>query len=889
MEKKVFYEAPKMVSVLLISERGILAESNLYGRNGAAGNDIEEGNTYELQIIAIMKKYFKSLFVIVATSAALLACNKETPIQVGDDSDALVELTIIAHNPEAQPATKTEMVDTTPFWSVGDAIGVSDGTSSNNKFTANIEGAAAIASFKGSTTISGPLFAYYPYTSNGVGTIGEINGAKVDLPANQNPTATSFDGKADVMVAKQFTVAPENTVVEDLEFARLGAVVKIVLIDKNNTMEGTQHPSTVSMTAESALAGRVLIDMENQELNAPYHNQSSTVTANYTTETKYVINGSNATYLIVYPQTLAEGSTLTIAASTEDYTLSKEITVPSGGIELLPGNITLKINFAANNIISDSGANLPFNDDFSWQEGSGSSALSEVDDRYSAFSNVYPDKGAGTVRIGTSNATGYLTTKELNLSSAFYVIVSAYAFNAGDGSKIQVVVDGETSQTASVAMISTTDATDYIFNFSAATKKSKVTISTDKKRAVLTGVQIISGAYVFPPAINVTTNNPMAIGNTSSSQTIEYTIDNPTTANLTASTEEDWISNIEYPTSGKVTFDVAEQATGAEARTATITLSYPGAEPVTVTVNQAAGEASLNPSDCVTLDWSYPQGNNSATSSGLSAIDGVTTSGLGSDYAASNAPYQIKFDGTGDYIQIKTDSSIGKVSVEYKMIGGHETSKLTFKQSVDGETWTDVQTLDIAGEQNSTGVLTTSSEFDSNSRYVKIEFTKGSNVGIGGITISKPINGPIEHVATINFGSNNVKINSASVTGSDSEKNSWTITTEGTTSFTGNADYYQVGSGSKPATSITFTTTLPESASNISLEAKFGGFSGTEGDVSLKVGDSEIGTGSLNATNDVTVTSTSTGSGKVLTVTVTNIAKGVKCYYIKATYTNQCF
>ena len=48
MEKKVFYEAPKMVSVLLISERGILAESNLYGRKGAAGNDIEEGNTYEL-------------------------------------------------------------------------------------------------------------------------------------------------------------------------------------------------------------------------------------------------------------------------------------------------------------------------------------------------------------------------------------------------------------------------------------------------------------------------------------------------------------------------------------------------------------------------------------------------------------------------------------------------------------------------------------------------------------------------------------------------------------------------------------------------------------------------------------------------------------------------
>lgn len=605
-----------------------------------------------------MKKYFKSLFVIVATSAALLACNKETPIQVGDDSDALVELTIIAHNPEAQPATKTEMVGTTPYWSVGDAIGVSDGTSSSYKFTADIEETATTASFTGSAT-SGTLFAYYPYTSNGVGTIGEIKGAKVDLPANQNPTATSFDGKADVMVAKQFTVDPANTVVKDLEFARLGAVVKIVLIDKNNTMTGVQHPTTVSMTAGSDLAGRVLIDMENQELNAPYYNQSSTVTANYTTETKYEINGSNATYLIVYPQTLAEGSKLTIAASTEDYTLSKEITVPSGGIELLPGKITtLKVSFAANNITSDSGADLPFDDDFSWQEKNTTSALTSVDDRYSAFSNVYPDKGAGTVRIGTSNATGYLTTQELNLSNAFYVIVSAYAYNANDGSKIQVVVDGETSQTASVAMTSTEEATDYIFNFSAATKKSKVKITTDKKRAVLTGVQIIRGTYVFPPAINVTTNNPMAVGNTASSQTIEYTIDNPTTATLTASTTASWISNINYATSGKVTFEVATQETGASARTGVITLRYSGAPDVEVTVNQAAGP-SLG-SGTSTLIFTKACGGSGTADDGVSWT--VTSDGDESSFDSTKGIHYGTNSNQVQYINLSTSGISGTIT-----------------------------------------------------------------------------------------------------------------------------------------------------------------------------------------------------------------------------------
>lgn len=63
---------------------------------------------------------------------------------------------------------------------------------------------------------------------------------------------------------------------------------------------------------------------------------------------------------------------------------------------------------------------------------------------------------------------------------------------------------------------------------------------------------------------------------------------------------------------------------------------------------------------------------------------------------------------------------------------------------------------------------------------------------------------------TITFGTNNVKITKASMTAADDQGNSWKITTVGTTSFTQQPTYSQVGSGSKPATSITFTTTLPK-------------------------------------------------------------------------------
>ena len=142
--------------------------------------------------------------------------------------------------------------------------------------------------------------------------------------------------------------------------------------------------------------------------------------------------------------------------------------------------------------------------------------------------------------------------------------------------------------------------------------------------------------------------------------------------------------------------------------------------------------------------------------------------------------------------------------------------------------------------------------------------------------------GPVT-TGTIVFGNNGTKINGTNVTGDDSMGNTWTITTEGTTSFTQNAAYSQVGSSGSPATSITFTTTLPQATTITAFEAKFGGFSGTAGDINLLVGETNVGSGALNASTDVTVTNTTTATGTVLTVTVTNIAKGVKCYYISYT------
>ena len=169
-----------------------------------------------------------------------------------------------------------------------------------------------------------------------------------------------------------------------------------------------------------------------------------------------------------------------------------------------------------------------------------------------------------------------------------------------------------------------------------------------------------------------------------------------------------------------------------------------------------------------------------------------------------------------------------------------------------------------------TGTYTVSDDADFTAQY-----TENTTPGPGGGS-----------EGTICFSSESgcTKINSANVTGDDNLGNIWTITTEGTTSFTASGSYYQVGSANKPATSITFTTTLSAEVKFTNFSANFGGFNGTAGTVTLKVGETTVGTGSLNGSNDITVENLSSAMGTTLTVTVTGISKGVKCYSISYAY-----
>lgn len=535
-----------------------------------------------------MKKIFKAFFIMAATTATIISCSKESGNEAITNNENLVQLTIIASNPQTKTSTKTEIDGVTPYWSVGDAIGITNGTS-NYMFTTDITSKSATASFTGAVEVSSDLYAYYPFTANGLTTQGDV---KIDLPGTQKPTVSSFDGNADLMIAKKFAVDPASTTVENLEFKRLGAIVKIVLIDKDAVMISEQHPASVSMTAENYLTGRIYLKLEDQELGEVYYNQSYTATAEYTENTQYVLNGQNATYLVVYPQTLEEDSSLTVKAETEDYVIEKNITVPQGGIALEAGKITtLNINLEASHIsVATGGDELPFADDMGWANNgssdNGTDLATTIEEAsnglYVAASKAY--KGIGGLKLGTGSANGYVTTKQLNLSGAFYIEVEGENYGSDTGNLVIKVDDTQVLNEAFAAV-------NYV-NIPAGTytNKSKVTIGTSDKRGRIYSVAIKSGEYVPAPVINVTSDNPMAVDNSGDFYTIEYNISNPSVGvSIIANSDVEWIHDFDYNTAGEITFEVDAQESGAPARTGNITLTYEGATAIDVVVNQAAG------------------------------------------------------------------------------------------------------------------------------------------------------------------------------------------------------------------------------------------------------------------------------------------------------------
>ena len=137
-----------------------------------------------------------------------------------------------------------------------------------------------------------------------------------------------------------------------------------------------------------------------------------------------------------------------------------------------------------------------------------------------------------------------------------------------------------------------------------------------------------------------------------------------------------------------------------------------------------------------TLPFSWT-GTSANGKSNLSSQTGVVLS-LATDYATSNAPYRLKFDGTNRYVTIYTNEKPLDVTFTAKIFSGTSTgSKMKVQASADGINFTDIEEFKIDGGQDETFVFTTKNAFAENHRAVKLSLSyKDQNVAVGTISIS---------------------------------------------------------------------------------------------------------------------------------------------------------
>ena len=692
-------------------------------------------------------------FVLVAAAAMALASCQKNEMPAPEKQE--LHFTI-----KAGIETKTSIADNgdgtySPSWHKDDKIGIlftEDKTDKLGATFSNVNADGEIASFEGTATVDGEgtLYAFYPASAfdqhYGDETI------RLDLPAAQKPTSTSFDPACDILVAKpcDYLADGETVVIDDLYFARLMSVLKINL--KGEFAQGEIVESLTFSVDGVDITGNAKVDYKTATIKG-WNNGNvdrNVVTASYS-EDRYITiaeEGNNAAYLVVAPTTIPAGTSLSFTLKTANYSISKTVSAPSD-MTFTAGNLSV-INLTIN---EENCAGIDTSIDYS---GEYLIAGKEGDKWYAAkkytsgnYLSVSEIEFIGENIVETETISDHYMTIEKVADGTYkgmYTIVDAggkylSAVNGDDNylKAVDAVSDNtywsiekdEEKGTYSIEASKSSQAEKkhMRFNYNNGTNSRVTCYGSTSTQPYLT---LFSTSLVKPdttPKITVTNTSYSALA-TDTSVEIPYTVKN-ITGDITATVASDaTMSNVSTNvTADKVTVSFAANEDSAE-KTATIVLSYDGAQSVNVVIAQAGkpaegGEAKVEV-------WSWDGGGKVNFTGG----NIVKTYGLGSDYAASHAPYQIKMDDTGDYFIIKVDGSINSVSVGVKMIGGGTTSTLDVQCSSDGESYSSVEKLTISGSQNAILELQTTKQFDPSYRYLKFHFTKGSNIGVGPISIT---------------------------------------------------------------------------------------------------------------------------------------------------------
>lgn len=526
-----------------------------------------------------MKKLSLFLGMALAASLSLTNCTEKIEGPIAPATPAGIPFEI-----SADISTKTTNNVLATQWAEGDAINLfhaeagTAGYVSDKDFTLD---ATRDGVFTGSLAGGGlnalksyDWYAFYPYseynkTPAGVSkeTFGYTHIGDKSQTQEGNDSKAHLCGKALPLYGVAKGLASD--VKPKIAMNNLASVVAVKV--KNTTTEPLVVKS-VSFTSTEDIVGTYYIDFTGENVvytgsGPDYVSATASLTVN---NGDAIAANSEATFYIpIKPHSVKKGSILKISVNgyEKPLTLPKDVTFTAGSIKPLAFKYD-KVDYVT----------IPWTEDFS-----GDLSLYTL---VKSGTNTYSDSLAG----GT--APELLISKN---GGSFSAKVKAdagnYRLTFKRNKNGTLIVS---SSDVSVTVTKESD-TEYLLAVPEGGSTFSLTIKNTHKsdNARIDDISLVADTAVRVPVITVD-NTKVSVKAEGDVVTLKYSIKYPIAdATISAASTETWVNTFEYKDPGEITFAV--DANEGEARTATITLSYPDAAPVAVTISQRAAGSAAEP------------------------------------------------------------------------------------------------------------------------------------------------------------------------------------------------------------------------------------------------------------------------------------------------------
>lgn len=286
-----------------------------------------------------MKTFFKSILAVAVCASLFTACSKDDT--VSDPSNGRKVTMTVSASSELESAsgsrtTYDPLTGKVSWNATSEFLQVLETAASTTVFATSQEGVISGDIAKFAVTFPAnentPLVynAVYPASAWVTTSNTDITNMKVITPTVQQPTATSFDSNADLLIAKSISVESQPTELQ-MSFGRAVAIGKMTV--KN--LASAESVLGVKFTApDKKVTGRSYVDMTAGTIKeyGYINNFADNVTLNYSSEMNITANSEAGmtAYFTCFPFEVATGETFTVTVTTATKIFTKTITVQEG-------------------------------------------------------------------------------------------------------------------------------------------------------------------------------------------------------------------------------------------------------------------------------------------------------------------------------------------------------------------------------------------------------------------------------------------------------------------------------------------------------------------------------------------------------------------------------